>query len=62
MSAPDYISDAEIEDWFDSIDASVFSGDAFHDENNRERALWYMRRWMRAFDQRSNLEKEDGDE
>lgn len=59
-SVPDYISNAEVEDWFDSIDAAVFSGDTFYDKANRERARWYVLRWLREFGTREiDDQKED---
>ena len=61
-NVPDYITDPEIEDWFDSIDAAVFSGDAFDNKDNRDRAIFYISRWLREFRNKrlaSNMEEGD---
>lgn len=57
---PDYITNAEVEEWFDSIDAAVFSGDTFFSKQNCERAIWYAERWLRELKLRQ--EHEDGEE
>ena len=36
-----------IEDALDKIDAAVFSGDTFHDSNDRQTLMLYMDRWSR---------------
>lgn len=38
------------EDALDSIDATVFSGDAFHNPAAAARLRWYMDRWTRQLD------------
>lgn len=32
----------------DGVDASVFSGDALHDADNRANFRWHLERWQRA--------------
>lgn len=39
------------EDALDSIDATVFSGDAFLDPAAAARLRWYMDRWTRQLDE-----------
>jgi hypothetical protein len=36
----------DLENALDEIDAAVFSGDSFHDEDNLKRLKFYMDRWL----------------
>jgi hypothetical protein len=40
-----------MENRFEAIDAAVFTGDAFHNEEQRQRFRLAMRRWVRALDE-----------
>lgn len=44
MSEPNFTRDS-INDIVDSLDASVFSGDAFHFDRNRSELRIFMKRW-----------------
>ena len=42
---PDPFTRSFLNEWAESLDAAVYTGDAFADPTNRARLRWYMRRW-----------------
>lgn len=48
-----------VEELLDSVDAAVFSGDAFCPQAGRERFEWYLGRWQREMNSRRAADAEE---